>query len=109
LDPTPNQGDFKKDDAPPRRVKPAPIINIIFIASQAFEDTRSDEEMAITDMITIVFFFLLCPGEYTGTLSDDVAFKMQYVGLYIQGCKLYLLVANTAKIKHLYHSDKWSL
>jgi hypothetical protein len=72
---------YEKDDAPPKCVKPVPIIIIIFIAAEAFGYTRSDEEMAIADMITIAFFFLFRPGEYTGTLSDDAAFKMQDVGL----------------------------
>jgi hypothetical protein len=98
LDPTPDQG-VRKYDAPPKRVKPVPIIIIIFIAAQAFEDTRSDKEMKIADMITITFFFLLRPGEYSGTLLDDAAFKMQDVGLYIQGCKLDLLAENTAEIQ----------
>jgi hypothetical protein len=69
---------YKKDDAPPKRVKPVSIIIIIFIIAQAFGDTRSEEGMAIADMITITFFFLLRSGEYTGTVSDDAAFKMQY-------------------------------
>jgi hypothetical protein len=53
---------YKKDDASPKRVKPVPIIIIIFIAAQALGDTRSEEEMAITNMITNTFFFLLRPG-----------------------------------------------
>jgi hypothetical protein len=80
-------------------VKPVPIIIIIFIAAQAFGDTRSEEEMAIADMITIAFFFLLLSGEYTITLSDDAAFKMQDVVLYIQGCKVDLFAANTDEVK----------
>jgi hypothetical protein len=55
--------------------------------------------MAIADMITIAFFFLLRPGEYTGALSDDAAFKLQDVGLYIHGCKLDLFAANDAEVK----------
>jgi hypothetical protein len=90
---------YTKDDAPPKRVKPVPILIIIFIAAQAFGDTRSDEDMAIADMITIAFFFLLRPGKYTGTLSDNTTFKMQDMGVYIQGCKLDLFSANDAKIK----------
>jgi hypothetical protein len=55
--------------------------------------------MAIADMIVIAFFFLLCPGEYTGTISDDTAFKLQDVGLYIQGRKLDLLAAPEAELR----------
>jgi hypothetical protein len=90
---------YKKDDAPPKRVKAVPILIIIFIAAQVFGDTRLDDEMAIADMITIAFFFLLRPGEYTGKLSDDAAFKLQDVGLYIHGCKLDLFAANDAEVK----------
>jgi hypothetical protein len=90
---------YKKDDAPPRRVKPIPITIIFFIVAQALGSTRSDEEMAIVDMIVIAFFFLLRPGEYTGTISDDTAFKQQDVGLYVQGRKLDLLAAPEAELR----------
>jgi hypothetical protein len=80
-------------------VKPVPIIIIIFIAAQEFGDTRSEEEMAISDMITITFFFILRPGEYTGTVSDEAAFKLQDVGLYIQGRKLDLFTTAEPDIK----------
>jgi hypothetical protein len=54
---------YNKDDAPPKRVKPVPIIIIIFIIAQAYGDTHSEEEMAIADIITITFSFLLRLGE----------------------------------------------
>jgi hypothetical protein len=50
-------------------------------------------------MITIAFFFPLRPGEYTGTVSYAAAFKMQDVGLYIQGRKLDLFTAADAEVK----------
>jgi hypothetical protein len=103
-----------EDNVPPKRVIPVPIIIIMFIAAQAFGDTHPEEEMAIANMITIAFFFLLRPGEYTGTLSDDAAFKMQDVGLYIQDCKLDLFYGEHHQsqishlhILHLYHPEKW--
>jgi hypothetical protein len=55
--------------------------------------------MAVADMIFIAFFFLLQPGEYTGTISDDAAFRLQDVGLYIQGRKLDLFAASDAELK----------
>jgi hypothetical protein len=81
-------------------VKPFPIIIIIFIAAQAFGDTCSEEEMAIANRIIFTFLFLLRPGEYTGTVSDDAFFKMQDVGLYIQGCKLDLFTAAAYEVKY---------
>jgi hypothetical protein len=66
---------YKKDDAPPRCVKPIPVIIIIFITAQAFGDTCSEEEMAIADMITIAFFFLLRPGD------TPVRFRMMLLSI----------------------------
>jgi hypothetical protein len=90
---------YKKDDAPPKCVKPVRSIIIIFIIAQAFGDTRSEEEMTIVDMIAIVFFFLLRPEEYTGTVSDDTIFKLHDVDLYIQGRKLDVLASSEADLK----------
>jgi hypothetical protein len=76
-----------------------PIIIIIFIMAEAFRDTRTDAEMVCADMITIAFFLMLQTGEYTGTMSDDAAFKMQYVHLYIQGRRLDSYLASTPELK----------
>jgi hypothetical protein len=68
-------------DDQPRRVKPIPITIITYILAQAFGIQRNDEDLAIADMITIAFFFLLRPGEYTGTTADDTLFRLEYVAL----------------------------
>jgi hypothetical protein len=68
---------YKKDDAPSLRVKPVSVIIIIFSVAQAYGDTREVAVMAIAEMIVIAFFYLLRPGEYTGTLVDDAAFKLR--------------------------------
>jgi hypothetical protein len=44
------------------RVKPVPIIIIVFIMAQSFGDTRTDAGMAVADMIMIALFLLLRPG-----------------------------------------------
>jgi hypothetical protein len=88
---------YNKDDAQPLRVKPVPIIIIIFIVVQAYGNTRDVGEMAIADMIIIAFFFLLRPG--AGTLPDDAAFKIEDVSLYAQGRKLDFALASNAEIK----------
>jgi hypothetical protein len=56
-------------------------------------------EMAIGGMIVVAFFFLLSPGEYTSTLSDDTAFNIEDVSLYVQGRKLDFSTASDAEIK----------
>jgi hypothetical protein len=89
---------YKKDDAPSKRVKPIPILIIIYTLAQAYGDQRNDPELAIADMITIAFFFLLRPGEFTGTPSDDTPFRLQDVGLYIGPRNLDLTRASDAEL-----------
>jgi hypothetical protein len=79
---------YKKDDAPPLRVKLNPTMIIIFIVAQAYSNMRDLAEMAIGGMIVVAFFFLLSPGKYTSTLSDNAAFNIEDVSLYVQGRKL---------------------
>jgi hypothetical protein len=38
--------------------------------------------VAIADMITITFLFILEPGEFTGTTSDYTSFRLQDLALY---------------------------
>ena len=42
----------------------------------------------VTDMIIIAFFFLLRPGEYTGTKSDSSPFRLSYVTFSV-GCMVF--------------------
>jgi hypothetical protein len=74
-------------------VKPVPIIVITLIMAEAFRDTSTDVEMAIADL-----FLLFLPGKYTGTMSDDAAFKLQDVHLYIQGRQLYSCLTSTPEL-----------
>jgi hypothetical protein len=73
---------YKKDDDPPKRVNPIPILIIIYILAQAYGDQRKDNEVVMADTITIDFFFLLRPGEYTRTMSNDAPFRLQDVTIY---------------------------
>ena len=45
------------------------------------------------DMIVIAFYFLLCPGEYTGTTDDGAAFLLGGMRLHLGGRRLNLEVA----------------
>jgi hypothetical protein len=89
---------YHKVDDPPRRVKPIPVTIILYILAQAFGVPRNDEELAIADMIVIAFFFLLRPGEYTGTTADDTPFRLEDVALYIRDRRLDVLTASTAEL-----------
>jgi hypothetical protein len=69
-------------------VKPIHITIIVYILAQAYEYHRSDSDLAVADMIVVAFLFLLRPGEYTVTTSNDAPFHLQDVNLYIGGRKL---------------------
>jgi hypothetical protein len=76
---------WSRGDDPPTRVKPIPIQLTLTILSIAYHTTTAsnDATKAITDMVVIAFYYLLRPGEYTGTATDDVAFKLQDLQLFI--------------------------
>jgi hypothetical protein len=63
---------YKRQDPPPNR----------HVITTAYT-TDDPGNHAITDMIIITFFFLLCPGEYTGTALDTCPFCLTNVQLWI--------------------------
>jgi hypothetical protein len=89
---------YHKVDDPPRRVKPIPITIIVYIMSSAFGRERNEEDLAIADVIAIAFFFLLRPGEYTGTTADDTPFRLEDVALYIRDRRLDVMTASFVEI-----------
>jgi hypothetical protein len=89
---------YKKEDSPPKRVKPIPILIVIFVLAQAYGLTRDEGSKAIGDMITIAFFYLLRPGEYTGTTSDYVDFRVEEIALYIQDRRLDSMTATPSEL-----------
>jgi hypothetical protein len=68
---------------PPSRVKPVPIIIVIFILHQAHNKSSTQDHQAIADVITFAFYFLLRSGEYTGTTLDDTPFRLADVELHV--------------------------
>jgi hypothetical protein len=74
---------YRKEEAPPSRVKPVPIVIIIFILHQAFIPSSTPDRHTIANLVTITFYFLLHPGEYTGTTSDDAAFRLTNIELHV--------------------------
>ena len=61
---------YSKQDSPPNRVKPIPLKALLHISSM---DTASGDPLLMTeiDMIIIAYFFLLRPGEYTVSKSEN--------------------------------------
>jgi hypothetical protein len=76
---------WSREDDPPTRVKPIPIQLILTILSIAYHATTTSNNAAkaIADMTVIAFYYLLRPGEYTATATDDAAFRLQDLQLFI--------------------------
>jgi len=90
---------WKKEDPPPNRVKPIPIQVIRRIALLATTATN-DLTKATADMIIIAFFFLMRPGEYTDSSSEDACpFKLEDVQLFIGQTRIDLATASDDLIR----------
>lgn len=72
---------YSREDPPPHRVKPIPISLIRQVANASSNGSPSAQ--AIADMVILGFFFLLRPGEYTGSDNDDTPFRLQDVQLFV--------------------------
>ena len=103
---------WKREDPPPNRVKPIPIQiirRIALLASTATDDLTK----ATADMIIIAFFFLMRPGEYTDTSSEDACpFKLEDVQLFIGQRRIDLATASDDLIRKatfasIYLAEKW--
>ena len=69
---------YSWQNPPPSWVKPIPVQVLRRLACVAA--ASNDQELqAVVDMIIIAFFFLLRPGEYTGTKSDITPFFLSDV------------------------------
>ena len=73
---------FSKQDDPPSRVKPIPVPVLQHIMSQAIF-SQDPFNLACADMLCLAFYFLLRPGEYTGTVSDTQPFHLRDVRLFL--------------------------
>ena len=69
---------YSRQDPPPSRFKPIPVQVLHRLACVAAA-SNNPELQAVTDIIIIAFFFLLRPGEYTGTKSDRSPFRLSDV------------------------------
>jgi hypothetical protein len=76
---------WSREYDPPTRVKPIPIQLILAILSIAYQTTTTstDAAKAIADMTVVAFYYLLRPGQYTGTVTDDAAFRLQDLQMFI--------------------------
>ena len=88
---------YRKLDDPPLRVTPIPVPILQYIAIQAAR-TNSDVDLACADMICLAFFFLLRPGEYTGTTSDTQPFQLHNVTFFVGPTRLDPLTTDVARL-----------
>jgi len=88
---------WKRIDSPPNHVKPIPL-RVLRQLVQMAHDLNSPQALAFADMIVLAFFFLLRPGEYTGTLSQTTPSCLRDIQLFV----------NPIRIDHL-HTPQHSL
>jgi integrase len=63
---------YSKTDPPPRRVKPIPIQVLRHLVQQAHADSSvTHSRLAIADLVTIAYYFLMRPGEYCTSTGED--------------------------------------
>jgi hypothetical protein len=89
---------YRRLDPAPDRVKPIPIQVIMHVLSAAYCANGTVGTQCIADMICIAFFFLLRPGEYTGTTGVTHPFLLRDVQLFIGQRRLSNLTASLADI-----------
>jgi len=90
---------YKKVDKPPIRVKPVPILLVTYLLNVAYNIHPTTTSKAVADLITIAFFFLLRPGEYTGTTTDDQPFLLRDVHLHLGQKQLNYNTSTIAEIE----------
>ena len=73
---------YSKLDSPPHRVKPIPVPILRHVMAQAL-NAGDAFPLACADMICLAFFFLLRPGEYTGTVTSSQPFQLRDVRFFL--------------------------
>ena len=88
---------YTKQDPPPNRVKPIPVPILMHTMATAAA-TANLYLQAVAQMIAIAFFFLLRPGEYTGTKSESTPFTLADVQLFQGPVRLDLHTASDTSL-----------
>ena len=79
---------WKKHDKPSVRVKPIPVNIVMVVLMHALVHSPSMEKEAVANIVCIAFFYCMRPGEYTGTTTDDQAFALDDVAVFIGSRRL---------------------
>ena len=83
---------YSKHDSPPARVKPIPVPILRHVLAQAHL-ADNPATLACADMMCLAFFFLLRPGEYTGTVTSTQPFQLRDVRFFLGNLALSTLTA----------------
>ena len=78
---------YSRQDPPLSRFKPI-LVQVLRRLACVAAASNDQELQAVADMIIIAFFFLLRPGEYTGTKSDSTPFCLSDVTFRV-GCTVF--------------------
>jgi hypothetical protein len=73
---------YTREDPPPDRVKPIPVL-VIYHATSLAQQHNTVEALAVTHMLCITFFFLCRPGEYTAPNGTNAPFRLADVTFYV--------------------------
>jgi hypothetical protein len=100
---------YSRADPPPNRVKPIPTQILHHIAALTSIPSATPGTQAIADMISLAFFFLLRPGEYTGTASDTTPFTLHDVQCWIGHQRMLATEIPIVDLSraHIHHTEKW--
>ena len=89
---------WKRQDAPPTRVRPLPLDVIATVAHLA-DAAGTPFDAAVADCLVVGFYFLLRPGEYTGSPREaDDLFRIQDVQCWIGNRRIEPLLCSTPEL-----------
>ena len=91
---------YSKADDPPHRVKPIPV-QVIYHAANLARQHGTTESLAVMNMISMAFFFLCRPGEYTAPTGSNTPFRLCDVTFYVG---LHRVLAPNATKEDLSHA-----
>jgi hypothetical protein len=88
---------YKKKDPPEsRQTHPVQVLRRIMAIAHA---APMPGNLAIAEMCSIAFFYLLCPGDYTLSPSESTPYRLCDVQLRVGNHRLVLLLATDADIR----------
>ena len=95
---------WKKRDKPSVCVKPILVTIVMAVLMHALVHFPSMEKEAVANMVFIAFYYCMRPGEYTATMSDDQAFALDDVAVFIGSWRLNNKFCSNLELEAATHS-----